>query len=110
MKQKKKKTPTQPQNLPREKTPKPQTSTSPTQKKPAENKETPLPATKRKLETNSPKVDIKKTKDTKSNTEDTTRTETTILTNGKACLQRKLDFSGSQQQSKIPVIKQVRAG
>ena len=110
MKQKKKKTPNQPQNLPKEKTPKPQTSGPPTQEKPAENKETPVTTTKRKLETNSPKVDMKKTKDTKSNTEDTSRTETTITINGKACVQRNLDFSGSQQQSKIPIIKQVRAG
>ena len=109
MRQKKKKTPNQPQNQPKEKTPKPQTS-SPPQEKPAEDKETPVTATKRKLEANSPKVDIKKTRDTNSSTEDTSRTETTITINGKACVQRNLDFSGSQQQSKIPVIKQVRAG
>ena len=110
MRQQKKKTPNQPQNLPKEKTPKPQTSIPPIQEKPAENKETPVTTTKRKLEANSPKVDIKKTRDTKSNTEDTSRTETSITINGKACLQRNLDFSGSQQQSKIPIIKQVRAG
>ena len=106
----KKKTPNQPQNLPKEKTPiKAQTSSPPTQEKPAENKETLVVTTKRKLATNSPKVDIKKTKDTTSNTEDTSRTETTITINGKACVQRNLDFSGGQQQSKIPVIKQVGA-
>ena len=33
-----------------------------------------------------------------------------VVINGKACVQRNQDFSGGQQQSKIPVSKQVRTG
>ena len=86
----------------------------PTQPNPSQVPEThkkdPQTATKRKLTTNSPKVEQKKTKDTSATKKDSTSQEPTVVINGKACVQRNLDFSGSQPQSKIPVSKQVRAG
>ena len=51
---------------------------------------------------------MKKMKDTEQATKDTQQTETTILIKGKACVQRNLDFSGSQQQYKILVSSKVR--
>ena len=70
------------------------------------NKNDPQTATKPKLQTNSPKVERKKTKDTSATNKDSTNQEHTVVINGKACVQRNL----RQQQSKIPVSKQVRTG
>ena len=60
--------------------------------------------------TSSPKVEQKKTKDTTVPNKDSTSQESTVVINGKACIQRNLDFPGSQPHSKIPVSKQVRTG
>ena len=123
----KKTTPNQKQHLPKEKTPQtqpqkqtpldaPNTSnanSSPQEQNPAkqtENQHYQTTATKRKLQTNSLQVHQKKTKDTAAANKDTTDKEHTVVINGKACVQRNLDFSGGQQQSKIPVSKQVRTG
>ena len=67
-------------------------------------------APKRKITTNSPKVEQKKTKDATAANKASTAKESTAVINGKACVQRNLDFPGSQPHSKIPVSKQVRAG
>ena len=77
---------------------------------PETHKKDPQTATKRKLTTNLPKVEQKKTKDTSATKKDSTSQEPTVIINGKACAQRNLDFSGSLPQSKIPVSKQVRTG
>ena len=55
-------------------------------------------------------MEQKKTKDTTADTKDSTTEESTVVINGKACVQRNLDFSGSQPHSKIPISKQGRAG
>ena len=79
-------------------------------RKQTESKQDQPTATKRKLPTNSSQVDQKKTKDITSANKDSTHKEPTVIINGKACVQRNLDFSGSQQKTKIPVRKQVRTG
>ena len=70
----------------------------PTQPNPPQVKEThkkdPQTATKRKLTTNSPKVEQKKTKDITAANKDSTNKDSTVVINGKACVQRNLDFSG----------------
>ena len=63
-----------------------------------------LTATKRKLQTNSPKTDLKKTKDTEQATNNTHQTETTVIINGKACVQRNFDFSGASDQGPTTAI------
>ena len=123
----KKTTPNQKQNLPKENTPLPQpqkqtppdksntsnANSSPQEQNPGKqtkNQQEQTTTTKRKLQTNSPQVHQKKTKDTAAANKDTTHEEHTVVINGKACVQRNLDFSGGQQQSKIPVNKQLRMG
>ena len=75
-----------------------------------ETKEDQHTATKQKLQTNSPQVDQKKTKDITSTNKDSTQKEPTVIINSKDCIQRNHDFSGSQQKTKIQVSKQVRKG
>ena len=76
---------------------------------------------KRKIPTNSPQIHHKKTKDTKTTDEaqttditviskDSKPTEAKILINGKACVQRNLDFSPGQHKTKIPVSNKARVG
>ena len=78
--------------------------------KPETHKKDSQTAPKRKITTNSPKVEQKKTKDATAANKASATKEPTVIINGKACVQRNLDFSGSQPHSKIPVSKQVRAG
>ena len=50
------------------------------------NRNDPQTATKRKLQTNSPKVEQKKTKDTSATNKDSTNQEHMVVINGKACM------------------------
>ena len=108
----KKTTPNQTQNLPKEKTPQPQQQRTQKQTTPdasntsnanlssqeqnpakqTENQQDQTTATKRKLQTNSPQVHQKKTKHTAAANKDPTDKEHTVVINGKACVQRNLDF------------------
>ena len=89
---------------------------------PSTNNSTEQPApVKRKLPTNSPQIQHKKTKDTKTTQDAQTTnitvtnkepklTETKVLINGKACVQRNLDFSAGPPKTKIPISNRARVG
>ena len=92
------------------------------EQQPSTSKSTEQPApVKRKLATSSLQINHRKTEDTKTpnkaQTTDITDTskdskliEANILINGKACVQRNLDFSAGQYKTKIPVTNKARVG
>ena len=98
------------------------TSEDQSMEQPSTSNSTEQPApVKRKLPANSPQIQHKKTKDTKTTQDAQTTnitvinkepkpTETKVLINGKACVQRNLDFSAGQLKTKIPVSNKARVG
>ena len=76
---------------------------------PETRKKNPQTATKRKLTTNSPKVEQKKTEDTSATNKDSTSQEPTVVINGKACVQM-ISLEASHSLKYLLVNKSGRVG